>query len=643
MYGMGGWMRSGRIGMKGFDARQLGIVAALSGIVMLTNLGGPRLWDRDEPRNAGCAREMLDRGDWIVPTFNASLRTHKPVLLYWLIMSAYSVLGVNEFSARLPSALCAVGTCIATFIVGRRLFPSTAGLLAAIALATSVMFVVAGRAATPDSVLIFCTTTALAVYVCGAFRPRNGEVDNRGDVDGRPLKLRFEGNYFPQDWRWQAAIYGVMGLAVLAKGPVGMVLPTAVIGMFLLIMRTSAVKFDSPTWSSRLRTILRPLRPLHFLKTCWYMNPLLAIAMVGAIALPWYIAVGLQTDGAFLRGFFLEHNLERATRPMEGHDGGPLFYPVAILVGCFPWSIFAVPVIWDTLSRLRKRDESSPALIFCLCWIGVYVGLFSLARTKLPSYVTPCYPAVALLIGRFVDRWRRGVVTTPAWLPRAGFGLLAFVGLAMLIGLPIAARRQLPGEELLAAIGLVPLMVGIFGLLADRSLRRMSALYGMVSGSVALAVLIFAVGAHRVSLHQKNGLMLESILGKSPSPKLASFRTLEPTWVFYGKHPIRELPTTLSPAMTVEGGRASAPVGISPADLAVQGRQQAIDFLSSSPDAYLITTSRRLAELQPVLPADVEIVSDTPLFLKKDRLVALRRKPPGQSTVQVTRQQHLNR
>ena len=73
--------------------KQAGLVVAVAAFVMLTNLGGPRLWDRDEPRNAGCAKEMLQRGDWVVPTFNAQLRSHKPALLYWCIMSSYLALG----------------------------------------------------------------------------------------------------------------------------------------------------------------------------------------------------------------------------------------------------------------------------------------------------------------------------------------------------------------------------------------------------------------------------------------------------------------------------------------------------------------------------------------------------------------------
>ena len=81
-------------------ARDAMFVMLLAGLVFFTNLGGPRLWDRDEPRNAGCAWEMIERGDWVTPVFNDELRSHKPVLLYWFTMAAYAVFGVNEFAAR---------------------------------------------------------------------------------------------------------------------------------------------------------------------------------------------------------------------------------------------------------------------------------------------------------------------------------------------------------------------------------------------------------------------------------------------------------------------------------------------------------------------------------------------------------------
>src|SRR5512141_2574915 len=91
-------------------------------LVFFTNLGVPRFWDRDEPRNAGCAAEMLERGDWVVPVFSGEIRDHQPALLYWFIMIAYSVLGTNEWAARLPSAFIALGTLLVTYATGRKLF-----------------------------------------------------------------------------------------------------------------------------------------------------------------------------------------------------------------------------------------------------------------------------------------------------------------------------------------------------------------------------------------------------------------------------------------------------------------------------------------------------------------------------------------
>src|SRR5687767_6234026 len=118
--------------------RHISLLCAVSGLVFFFNLGTARLWDRDEPRNAGCAAEMLARNDWVVPVFNGQLRSQKPALLYWLMMATYGVFGVNEWSARLPSALMGMGTVLVTYAMGRRLFSPTAALWGAIVLATSL-------------------------------------------------------------------------------------------------------------------------------------------------------------------------------------------------------------------------------------------------------------------------------------------------------------------------------------------------------------------------------------------------------------------------------------------------------------------------------------------------------------------------
>ena len=153
------------------------LIVSVAVVVLFTNLGGPRLWDRDEPRNAGCAREMMERGDWVVPVFNGRLRDAKPVLLYWLIMSAYTVFGTGEFAARFWPALLGIGTVLAVYHIGRRLFNARAALWSALVLLTTLMFGVAARAATPDSPLIFFSTMALLVYVLGTFKPREAGDD----------------------------------------------------------------------------------------------------------------------------------------------------------------------------------------------------------------------------------------------------------------------------------------------------------------------------------------------------------------------------------------------------------------------------------------------------------------------------------
>jgi 4-amino-4-deoxy-L-arabinose transferase-like glycosyltransferase len=598
------------------------VILAVSSSVLFTNLGGPRLWDRDEPRNAGCAQEMLQRGDWVVPFFNAELRAHKPVLLYWLMMSAYQVLGVTEFAARFWSAVLGVGTVFLTYGIGRRLFDAHVGLWAALILATSLMFGVAGRAATPDSPLIFFATAALLVYVLAAFPGDSADLPHRSQATQSDLARRTECSEFPLvkppgpgvSNRWVAvAIYGLMGLAVLAKGPVGAVLPTAVIGMFLLIMRLSDVAQGParPAWQRWLVRCLRPFAPQHFFGTCWQMRPLTAIAVILAVAAPWYIWVGWRTDGEFLRVFFGEHNVGRAVQPMEGHSGGPWYYPVAILVGFFPWSVFAAPVIADVTARVRQRTVWWPGYVFSLCWIGVYVGLFSLAGTKLASYVTPCYPALALLTACFVRHWTRGIAAGWRLWPAGALVTLGLVGLAMAVAVPLAASRFLPGESRLGLLGAIPLLGAVIAGGFQYRRRFPQAAATVAVTAAALSTAMFGWAVLRVDRHQRNHLLLAMIDDASGNPRVGAFGRLEPTWVFYGGRPIAEL--TLDPA---EAARGNGPWGPKPRPLAA-------DFFGQGQDRFIITTDRHWERLRAALPPNATVLAKCPLFLRREWLLLI--------------------
>ncbi len=568
------------------------LILALSATVMLTGLGSSRLWDDDEPRNAGCAREMLARGDWIVPWFNNELRAHKPVLTYWCLMVSYLMLGESEFSARLPSALAAIGTTLLTYAIGRRLFSAEASLWAALILPTTMLFVMAGRIATPDSLLIFCVTLTMAAFVWTAW-PRAGET----------------ARYFPQQGWQAAAIYAAMGLAVLAKGPVGLVLPTAIIGMFLLLTRSASEggTANLPRW--RLGLVWAGRVIAHFFATAWSMRPLTALAMVALIAGPWYLAVGYQTDWQFLEEFFIKHNIERATGAMEGHRGGIWFYPVMLLVGFFPWSVFAIPLTLDGFATLRHDRRKRTATIFLLCWIGVWLGAFTLAGTKLPSYATPCFPALALLTGHYVERLIGGKLTSGSYWPAVSLSCLAAVGLGAAIAIPLAVRRYLPGDEWLAIVGLAPLIGGVIALALWRSNRFRLAMTAIVVSAATLVLGVFALGAHIASRHQQADRLLAAIKEASESPRLASYKILEPSWVYYGRVPIRE----------------------------IQGRaEDATEFLAAGPDRFLITTEGHWRTLSGRhVTAHMTVLAEVDYFLQDERLVLIgrptdrfARKPP---------------
>jgi 4-amino-4-deoxy-L-arabinose transferase-like glycosyltransferase len=569
-------------------ARDYAIVASVAALVFFTNLGGARLWDRDEPRNAVCAREMLEAGDWVVPRFNAELRDHKPVLLYWFMMSAYAIFGQTEFAARFWSAALGVGTVLATHHIGRRLFGARVGVWAGVILASTFMFDMAARAATPDSVLIFFTTTSLLVYVLGTFAPSDAA------REGLAPRLRVEGRWFPSSWPACVLMYALMGVAVLAKGPVGLVLPTAVIGMFLLIAALPQ-KEGAPRWLKPLR----PFAPLHFFRTCWSMRPITALAVAAIVALPWYVWVHVRTDGAWTRGFFLTHNLGRATAPMEGHDGSILFYPAAILVGFFPWSVFAAPLAIHVARKLRGNQPWRWGYIFAACWVGVYVVLFSIARTKLPSYITPMYPGLALLAGCFIHQWMRGAAEVGRIWPQLAMLALAAVGLTIVIAIPLAARHYAPGEEHLGLIGLIPLATAAS---CWRLIRRGNvalAAPAFAAGAVLLTTSIFSYGAARADRHQHSDVLLQAVRRQSDDPNLAYLGLAEPSWVFYAGKPIREV---AAEQLSETGG-----------------------FFAQGHNGFVITSRTVLDSLQVELPQGVQVLAEVPYFMKPERLVVLGR------------------
>jgi 4-amino-4-deoxy-L-arabinose transferase-like glycosyltransferase len=569
------------------------VVLLLSAGTLLLGLGWPQLWDRDEPRNAGCTAEMLARADWVVPMFNAELRTHKPILLYWLQMVTYQVAGANEWGARLPSALLMIGTIFCSMFLSSRLLTHRFGLgrsseagqssdqpvawyqwnspamWSGIVLATSLMVVVAGRAATPDSPLIFCSTLTVTAFLFAftcSTRERRREV------------------YF-------LLAYTAMGLGILAKGPVGFVLPFTVISAWFQWERI----LEDKRWSQfsaavnfRERSILMAkilvarLAPREIWNYVSQTRLLLGLLVVLAVALPWYILVGLRTEGRWLREFLWEHNVQRAVQSMEGHRGSLLYYPGAILVGLFPWSLWLAPFLlwlWRTapwgqtalraqptaassnnqnpLGHRAAGDSTSSASLtrLALLWVAVYIGAFSCASTKLPSYITPCYPGAALLIGLFLASLANGTrsaVTLGSeywttwrglrWATLATIITTSVAGLVATGVLAFAANQEQMPWVVVNSFWSLSLTLGAAGgawSFYQHRLERIPVWFA--AGALICLSGWMAGGASCASGYRQDLSALQAQQLSNPNQRWLAVGVLEPSWVFYTGKPITEI------------------------------------------------------------------------------------------------------
>lgn len=569
-------------------ARDLAWIVALSSVLFLTRLGAARLWDRDEPRNARCAVEMLSRHDWIVPTFNGELRAHKPILLYWAMMASYMCLGETEFAARLGSAAAAMGTVSLTYLMALRLHGRGAARWAATVLATSLMFHVSAHAATPDSLLIFFSTLGLTIFVFLFDEPF-----------WRPNFYSSLQGFAPSARRANlcktAALHGALAVAVLAKGPVGWILPTAIMICFGWLNAWCDNHATQPNYLERLAAPIRFLRPG------------VAMVMLLLVAAPWYLAVGWKTQGEWLRIFFWEHHVSRATQTMEGHSGHPLiYYPAVLLVGIFPWSILTVPgLIW--LAAQKPWRSADRRLLFPLTWVGIYVVLFSAARTKLPSYITPCYPAMAILCGQFLHEWPSHVGAPARWWLRWSAGSLIVIGIGLLVGLVIAAQQFLPGSPWVASVALIPILGGL-GLLRLFWREQWQSGFALLA-TCGAAMLLVAFGwiGPRVGRESKIDQLLATAQQLETNGALVSYGVHEPSWIFYGRRTIQFLP----------------------ADHANEAARHL-----ASPSTLLITSRHFLASLEKASASRLIQVAEVPNFLRDDPLLLVRAANPEQNLAQ---------
>lgn len=537
------------------------------------------LWDEDEARFAAIARTMVETGDWVVPVFNGTLAVDKPVLMHWCMAACMKLFGINEFAARLPSVLATLATALALFRAGRRWFDDTTGVVAALAYGGCLLVSIEAHAATPDAILTALTAWA-TLLLAEAVMPAAA-----GGLRTCPMTT--------------AAGAGLLlGLAVVCKGPIGFVGPLAVLGPWAWSLAIAARGTGgSPSWNVRRVAGLAVPAAVEALAR---LRPITLTLAALAAAAPWYLAVTLRTDGAWTSGFFLVHNVGRFMAPMEKHSGGALFHPLTMLIGFYPWSCFlpfAVVVAAWRVATARVTGVAACALLLALVWLGVWVGGFSAAATKLPNYVLPAYPAAALLTAIVaVDAARRastGGWPHPHWMA-IGVASLAFGGVATAATVVVAARHGMPGVEAAAAVGLVPILgaAACWALAAHRPLEALATFTG-----TGLLYAALAVGPAQAQLATANTVpgFVKAIDRDRESVRLGTYLVSSPNVVFYAR-------------------RAVTPLG--------DGSPEAVAaFFRSAPETVLLVPEDCFAQIAGALPPGYGVVARTrPVFRPHDLL-----------------------
>jgi 4-amino-4-deoxy-L-arabinose transferase-like glycosyltransferase len=328
------------------------LAIALLLVVYLGRLGGYPFQDPDEGRYAEIPREMIESGDWLTPRLNYVKYYEKPPLLYWLVAASFTLFGAVEWAGRLVSALAGLATIGMTFALGRSAFGVRAAWLGIGVLATAPLFFGLAQALVIDMLLTACTTATMVAFWF-AHRAADRAVKNR----------------------WIVAVAVSAALGVLSKGLVALVLPGMVALAMLVLWR------DWPT----LRALVG-----------W--RPIVAFV---AIAAPWFVLVS-RVHPEFAYFIFVREHFERFAATV-GHPEGPFYYFPVMLVGPLPWSAWALLLIFSRSARRAFGRIPAEPRTFLLVWAGFMFAFFTVASSKLATYVLPILPALALLMGAWID------------------------------------------------------------------------------------------------------------------------------------------------------------------------------------------------------------------------------------------------
>ena len=460
-------------------------------LIWFANLEYRTLIKPDEGRYAEIPREMVASGDWVTPRLNELKYFEKPPLQYWATATAYTLFGEHQWTSRLWAGLTGFAGILLVWFAGLRLLGREAAGYAALLLSSSLLYVLMGHINTLDMGVTFFLTLGIVGLLLG-----QAQADRK--------KQR----------NWMMLAWAGLALAVLSKGLMGLVLPGAALFIYCVVQRDFGV-----------------LKRMHWL-------PGLAVFFV--ITVPWFVLV-MQANPEFFERFFIYEHYTRFTTKTHGRYQPWYYFIPILLAGALPWTVLMFDSMFrSVMERGRGRslpDKTFNTERFLLIWAVFIYVFFSVSGSKLPSYLLPMFPALALLMGKRIAEMRGRVLlwqVAPA-IPVA----LLLLGLALNVGKFADTPNQ---AELYPHYGpwlVVAALVSLAGLLAGMLLlwREKKPVAVMVLAlSALLSAQIGLSGYETVARERSAKHIAEAIRGevKADVP-FYSVLTYEQTLPFYLK------------------------------------------------------------------------------------------------------------
>jgi 4-amino-4-deoxy-L-arabinose transferase-like glycosyltransferase len=377
-------------------ARIIAIIFAIlvPAVAFFTQLATIGLVGPDEPRYAWIARAMAQTHDWVTPRLYGQPWFEKPVLYYWVAGIGFRFLKSGEIAARLPSAIAALLAACAIAWFAMKAYGEKTAWIAVMIFSTTAAAIAFSHAATPD--MLFSASVAFAMVFAGEILREAALI--RGLNAAPEDVVRQSPVSATSNKMTTAAFFGAsLGAAALAKGPAAIVLAGGSLALWALCTRN---------WKA--------LR--HFFD--WY-----AIGALAIVAVPWY-AVCAWRNPDFLRTFLFLHNVERYISPVFQHVQPFWFFGPILLFALIPWTILLVPAAAEGWRLWREKSWRDSPGFFVACWAIFTFIFFSASQSKLPGYILPAIPALAILLAVSFERW----ITQTKWPTRY---LLAAAGLTL--------------------------------------------------------------------------------------------------------------------------------------------------------------------------------------------------------------------